>query len=341
MKNQRQNRIGHALQVVLRGGFLAGCLSLASSAQAGINFEFQYNDAVGVGFLDPIHGVERRAALETAGSTFSNMFGSHFSNSGTIVLEAAAIAKPGTLAEAATFILNPGSPGFNLEEVIRTKLQTGVDLNESKADGTLSVNFDEAWALDYNSPPSSNSGTYDFYSTMNHEFTHALGFVSTISGSGEPLFKSTASWNTFDSLISNLNGEWIIDDTFALNQSRWDSGRVGNVAAGGSDGLFFAGPNAVAANEGTPVMLYTPEEWNEASSVSHLDHRISSLEGLMMAPEAGPGLHARDYDAIEVGILTDIGYAAVVPEPQTYALMLAGLALLGWAARNRKIENLK
>ena len=37
-------------------------------------------------------------------------------------------------------------------------------------------------------------------------------------------------------------------------------------------------------------------------------------------------------------MLRDLGYTAVaaVPEPETYAMMLAGLGLLGWAARRRK-----
>ena len=39
-----------------------------------------------------------------------------------------------------------------------------------------------------------------------------------------------------------------------------------------------------------------------------------------------------DYDDFVVGV----NFAAAIPEPETYAMMLAGLGLLGIAARRRK-----
>ena len=47
----------------------------------------------------------------------------------------------------------------------------------------------------------------------------------------------------------------------------------------------------------------------------------------------------RDYNAAEVGILADLGYSQVttaVPEPSTYALMLVGLAGVGFTVKRRK-----
>ena len=40
---------------------------------------------------------------------------------------------------------------------------------------------------------------------------------------------------------------------------------------GGDAGLYFGGANAVAANSGNPVPLYTPNPWESGSSMSHLD----------------------------------------------------------------------
>ena len=344
MTHQKRNRMLHVVHATLNGGLLAGCLSLGTAAYGGITFQFQYDDPAGTGFLDPIYGTSRQAALNTAASTFSSMFGSHFSNSATIVLTAKAQNDPysGTLASASSYFTNPGSAGFNLGEVVQTKLQTGVDLNGSNADGVVTVNFGAAWELDFNTSPAWGwgwyPGTYDFYGTLYHEFTHTLGFNPVMTQSGASIFgtKDAGSWSTFASFIADKNDNRIINpDTFALDQTAWDIGSVGNWANGGSEGLFFAGPNTIAANNGYSVTLYTPEEWNPGSSISHLDGRIPGREGMMMTPAHYAGPQVRDYSAIEVGILKDLGYVAVVPEPETYPMLLAGLAVLGAITRRR------
>jgi hypothetical protein len=116
----------------------------------------------------------------------------------------------------------------------------------------------------------------------------------------------------------------------------WDMGKVGDWGPGGSEGLFFDGPNAVAANGGHLVTLYTPSEWNQGSSVSHLDPSIGEM---MMTPFTGTGTRTHDYSAVEIGILTDLGYVPAVPEPETYSMMLAGLATCAWIVRRRKMES--
>lgn len=342
MTHQKRNQILRVVYAALNGGLLAGCLSLGTAAYAGITFQFQYDDPAGTGFLDPVYGTSRQTALDTAAGTFSSMFGSHFSNSATIVLTAKSQNDPysGMLASAGSYLTNPGSAGFNLGEVVRTKLQTGVDLNGDHADGVVTVNFGANWELDFNTPPVWGwyTGTYDFYSTLYHEFTHTLGFNPAMTQSGASIFgtKDAGSWSTFASFIVDKNDIPIINpDTFALDQAAWDTGSVGNWGGGGSEGLFFDGPNAVAANGGFLVTLYTPDFWNPGSSVSHLDDRMPGIWGTLMAPAADVGPQMRDYSAIEVGILKDLGYVAVVPEPQTYAMLLAGLVVLGAIARRR------
>lgn len=119
------------------------------------------------------------------------------------------------------------NPGFNLGEIVRTKLQNnGLDLNGDKPDGAVNVNFGKLWNVDLNTPTASNQ--YDFYNTIYHEFTHALGFSSTIGESGTPMFEKP-SWNSFDSFITDKYGNKIIDPvTFALDHSAWDAGKVGD-----------------------------------------------------------------------------------------------------------------
>src|SRR6185312_6525805 len=166
MKNQKQKAIAQVTRAVVNGGLFAGCLSFSLVAYAGINFQFVYKDAPGTGFLDPVNGSARQAALNTAATEFSRMFGSHFANSGTIVLEATATNNPqgDTLASAGSEYVDRGVAGFNLDEVVREKLQTGIDPNGSSPDGSLGINFGNKWQLGFNQPVSNEQ--YDFYSTM-------------------------------------------------------------------------------------------------------------------------------------------------------------------------------
>jgi hypothetical protein len=336
MKNHEKNWMAQVMRVVAMSGLFAGCLLSSLVTHAAVNFQFEYVDDPGTGFLDPVHGASRQAALNTAGSTFSTMFGNHFTNAGTVVLEARATNNPnsGELAAAAGELVGSGLPGFNLGEVVRTKLQTGVDLNGNRADGSVDINFGNEWELDFNKPAS--NAQYDFYSTLFHEFTHTLGFASSIGEFGDPVFGSASagSWNTFDRFIVDKNGTRIIDPaSFAINQTRWNEGSVGG--AGPAEGLFFDGANAVAANGGRVVSLYTPEIWEEGSSISHLDSQDPAYANMMMLPTSSTGPYARDYSPVEAGILQDLGYTAVIPEPEVYSMMLVGLSLLGWAARRK------
>jgi hypothetical protein len=49
-----------------------------------------------------------------------------------------------------------------------------------------------------------------------------------------------------------------------------------------------------------------------------------------------PGPNYEGWAGIDVATLTIEGPSALVPEPETYAMLLAGLGLLGFAARRRK-----
>lgn len=342
--NPQRERIARPLKAAVQGTLLGSCLMLSLPGYAGITFQFEYTDAPNTGFFDPVWGTIRQDALNIAASAFSDMFGSYFSNSGTILLEAYSSNnhRDNTLASSSSYFY-AGGKGFGedgIKEVIIDKLITGHDHNGNDADGKLHINFGHTWELDFNRPaiPSYGwySGTRDFYGTLFHEFTHALGFNSTIFQDGTSLAKMP-SWSRFDSFIVDKDDIPIIDhDTFELNQAAWDVSSVGNWGGGGTEGLFFGGPATMEANNGYSVTLYTPGEWSDGSSVAHLDGRIAGRDWMMMTPSSPAGPLTREYSDIEVAILTDLGYSvSVVPEPETWSMMLAGLALLGSIAQRR------
>ena len=137
------------------------------------------------------------------------MFGSHFSNSATIVLTAKAQNDPysGTLASASSYFTNPGSAGFNLGEVVRTKLQTGIDLNGNVADGVVTVNFGADWELDFNTHPLGDGDGIQALTTSTVRYITNLPIpsvlvpVMTQSGDEHIRHERCGSWSTFPALL--------------------------------------------------------------------------------------------------------------------------------------------
>lgn len=335
--SSNSHRISLVTRMLIKSGLLASCLVVSSAAQAGILFTFDYGADTGTGFWDPTSGAARQAAMADSATAFSTMFGSHFTNSATILLQATATDSPSSsnLASAGSNAYAGNGIGFTVNEIVRTKALTGVDANGAAADGLVNVNFGQPWNL---TAGATSTSDFDFYSTIFHEYTHALGFSSSIDQDGTPFFggtKAAGEWTTYDQFLVDVNGVKVVNTDFSLNQAVWDAASVGGSSPGA--GMFFNGAFAMAANGGNLVGLYSPATWEGGSSVSHTDDNNPAIYGTMMTAAGPTGPWPRDYSAIEVGMMRDLGYTvAAVPEPETYAMMLAGLGLVGWAARRRK-----
>ncbi|MBU1228667.1 MAG: ribonuclease E [Proteobacteria bacterium] len=315
--------------------FLVGSLVFAPAAQANIVFQFDFGSPLtDAAFLDPTYGAERQAALQAAADSFSSMFASHFSNSGTIRLDVTSSNDPAsnTLASAGSYLYDYGSAGVRSNGAVMTQLQTGANPFGATSLGTLDVNFAHNWQLNGNLPVSNTQ--YDFTSTMFHELTHVLGFAATIGQDGSPIFgtKAAGEWDPFTNFLVNAAGVKVINANFSLNQAVW------NAASAGGGTLYFNGAHAMAANGGQLVALYSPNPYEPGSSVSHISDAVLNL---LMLPSTGTGLSARDFSAVEVGILLDLGYTlsetTPTPVPGSVILLSTGLtALVGWRARRRR-----
>lgn len=310
----------------------------AFPSQANILFNFDYSsNTANEGFLDAAEGQERRDAMTTAGNLFSDLFGSYFSDSATLDIAVTSSDDPnsGTLASAGSSLVsacsNPGPGGCVVTEVVKTKLQTGVDANGVLADGSVDVNWGWNWNVDPNRAAVYADEEFDFFAAIFHELTHALGFSSMISEDGFGAYKD--EWSTFDTFLQDKDGNKVVKNDFFIDHNTWDAVKTGDTG----NGIFFGGANAVAANGGQLVEIYSPTKWNDGSSGSHIDGAPFPTD--MMKFDRDYGDETRIYSAVDVGILTDIGYtrnaATSVPEPSTLGLGLFGM-LCGLFIRRRK-----
>lgn len=294
--------------------------------------------------LDPSRPISTEAFLQVAQNatvpmlTFSFVYGSgsqHWSAAARGALQDAAmmlamyvaVASPttivydvtgenspssSTLASAGSDLVAPGAGFF--ATVVQQKIQSGVDANGSAADGDITFNFGNPWGFG----TSVGRNQYDFTSTAIHELLHTFGFLSYTE---EPGANSGRSWTTFDRFLMTADGTNVISNSY-----RW-IGAYNATLTGGLGGLFFGGPNAVAAYGG-PVPLYTPDPWEYGSSVTHLDDDTFIGVGTMLmnaVTDTGPGV--RVLSPVELAILKDLGYTVYESGP-LQALILIGFGFL-------------
>jgi len=288
---------------LLRAPGTAGNVAVNQGAQAAVvQFQFIYGD--GAQFWSPA----ARSNLEYAATTLAT----------TLVVDSPVVLTYTVTGEFSPFsatLASAGSdlsgyqPGF-LQTVAQNKILTGTDPNGSDPDGTISWNFGPGWAFGDTVP----GNQYDFQSTAMHELLHTLGFLTYVDRAG---LNTGRTWTDFDSNLVTSDGTAVIDGSYT-----WNSAYNANLT-GGNGGLYFGGPNAVAAYGGF-VPLYTPSPWEAGSSLSHLDDStfVGANQQLMNARiSAGPGI--RIISPIEAAVLQDLGYT-VFPGG-TSALMFMGL----------------
>jgi hypothetical protein len=281
-------------------------LLMGIATEAEIVFEFDYSSSAE--FSDPDEGLPRRQALEDA----AWMLGSQFNNDATLQISVTSENDPesDTLASAAS---NSSDVPFDFfgffPSVVESKVLLGVDSNGDEPDGEVTVNFGIDWDLD----DEVSDHLFDFKATMIHELLHTLGFSSNIFSNGEDLFETPPGepgvWGKFDQFVSDSEQNFVIDENYVLDPEIWNEISLGGSSPDG--GIFFAGPRTLEANNNDPVGLYSPTEWSEGSSGSHLDDDNQVLAGMLMLAATNEGQYTRSISDIERAILADLGYDVV------------------------------
>ncbi|GAB4275605.1 MAG: hypothetical protein Kow0080_25150 [Candidatus Promineifilaceae bacterium] len=167
----------------------------------------------------------------------------------------------------------------------------------------------------YGTDGNPGSGQYDFVSVVLHEIGHGLGFFGLMSydngsssdgaecnnvagygcwglGSGYP--------GIYERFTTNSGG------TLLINAYANPSTALGNALTSGA--VYFNGPLATAANDGSPIPLYAPSTWASGSSYSHVAESFNNTPSALMTYSIGPGEVEHSPGPITLAMLRDMDW---------------------------------
>ncbi|MEE9404134.1 MAG: hypothetical protein V3V20_04525, partial [Algisphaera sp.] len=282
----------------------AATLVLATSNQAATVFNFDYSEAP-----EFSNNPAAQSALTQAGQLVGSYFGQYNASIEIAVDSNNDVSEDNFLASAGSSSPGVGQPGFGNRGYVGAEIISGVDQNGRRPDGSLSVNFGGTeWDFSNNVA----ADRFDFVATMAHELLHTVGFSSSFDEQGRDLYETSTGlpgrWSPFDQQVGDLNGPVVNGETFVVDQERYNTASVGGE---GEEGLYFHGAQAVAANGGQPVKLFSPTEFDEGSSISHLDDDFYTDTEFLLESTALAGPGTRLISDVELGILRDIGFANI------------------------------
>ena len=262
-----------------------------------------------------------RPAIQKAIETWSENFSSKVTVNVDISWEALsdktilASARPGFFYNAF-----PGSPDDDLwyPSALANALANR-DLDPSQSEILLRINSTPLWYTGTDGRPSDR--TYDLSSVVLHEIAHGLGFLS--NAEYENFFNTGYMYQPtpFDAYAQTQDGRYLAD----FCSRSIDLGKAL------TSPLYWAGPDATAANNDKKVKLYSPPIYSDGSSITHLDEETftSSLNALM-TPKLEPGESFSSPGPIALAMINDmlakppLGEAASAPAKPVNVKALIG-----------------
>jgi len=182
---------------------------------------------------------------------------------------------------------------------------SGADLDPANPDieATFSSAFPN-WYFGTDGNPAPEE--YDLTTIVLHEIGHGLGFIGSFrveGGLGTVGVPSDPGLPfVYDRFAEDGLGRPLLDTaTYPLNST---------VLADALQSAAYMGGGTVEATHGTSVLLYSPSEWNEGSSYSHLDEEAfpQGNEDGLMTPFLLRAEVVRSPGPIACAIMQDIGW---------------------------------
>lgn len=194
-----------------------------------------------------------------------------------------------------------------------------------------SINFNSDLAFDFDPTDGIMAGSYDFTFTAAHEIGHILGFTS-----GVDYYDAFAPSNGY-----NWNWDWIGHgmDLFRYsgNGLDWSMGGDPFFSIDGGATALFGGEFSTGVN------------WGNGQQASHWINGIGLMDPTSSKGEMGEvrALDLAAFDALgwnlNLDVLKNGGYRfttaqmfGAVPEPSSWAMLIAGFGFVGFMARRRR-----
>jgi len=210
----------------------------------------------------------------------------------------------------------PGAPvaGTYYADALADKLR-GSDAYPAQFD--ILASFNSTFANWYfGTDGSTPAGTYDFVSVVLHELGHGLGFLgaaNVTSGSGSIGLAGFPM--AYDRFAVTESGAALLGFANPSNELGTQLTSGYNAGDPRGPGVYWGGPNGVAANGGLTPRLYTPAVWSAGSSYSHLDENAFPAGNLnsLMTPALSGAESIHDPGPVTLGMFTDIGWTPAPP----------------------------
>lgn len=190
--------------------------------------------------------------------------------------------------------------------------------------GMLAINFSQTsllWHTDLTTATAAN--TYDLYTTVLHEVTHALGFASLIGSTGQPVFGSAYPfYSRYDLFLKNHANNNLIENqgTCSMYDYFWNpwispiATLNPNISQCVPDRTMLCHLAVKFMGNLTNQEVYTPNCYEQGSSLSHFEDECHYLGSnntyfcMANAGSTGPVYMSRYLKPEERDALCDMGY---------------------------------
>jgi len=275
------------------------CTSLIATGQlsAGIIFNLNYLDPPSAGFNDPSEGPDRKATLEAVASYIGSVL--ELEGEIDVNVEESDLAGVGRMATGTTFF-DASSPGFKPGATLR-HLREGSDPFPEDPDISLQVDFGFTFNSDLGDPAPDEM---DLFSLLLQQMTRGLGIQSGSRADGSSWISdsSPGAFTIWDSFLQTGGGQPLWNDEGVFLGTTSD-------LLGDDFGVVFTGSMAVE-EFGFPLQVFTGIFlFEEGFSLGFFDFAFPGSP--IMEPFISVGMKKREYIAVDLAALRDIGYIAL------------------------------